>query len=145
MFLFIFLLVAVIGEPLQSATVYFRYKNNTKFKSSDDICIPSKSIDDYTLCQKCSLSDSEYSFEVAGKHGNLVFMELYTLDPTSKPFKALARYGYTFYSYHLINARLDKFHEDYLLSSSSTDFTDASVNKTGNFVHLSLVLGFHMS
>lgn len=146
MLLLVFLLSIIAAEPLQSATIYFRYANYTKFKSGYDICVPSKSIDPYTLCQKCQLADStEFNFEVSGKYGSIVFLELYTLDPKSKPFKELSRYGYPFYAYHLVNARLDKFKQDYLLSSSSTDFTDASVNKTGNFVHLSLVLGFQMS
>ena len=147
MLLLLFLLLTFAAtEPLQSATVYFRYLNNTHFTSGYDVCTSSKRIDDYTLCQRCELADSnEFNFEVSGKTGSFVILELYTIDPTSKPVKELLRYSYAFYSYHLVVARLDKFKQDYLLSSSSTDFTDGSANKTGNFVHLSLVLGFQMS
>ena len=144
--LLLLLLTAIAAKPLESATVYFRYMNYTKFVSGYDICSITKGIDDYTLCQKCQLSDSnEFNFQTQGKSGSLVFLELFTLDPNSKPLKELSRYAYTFYSYHFVIARLDKFKQDYLLTSSSTEFKDASVNKTGNFVSLSLVLGFQMS
>ena len=144
--LLLLLLTAIAAKPLESATVYFRYMNYTKFISGYDICTISKCIDDYTLCQKCQLSDStEFNFQTQGKSGSLVFLEVYTVDPTSKSLKELSRYAYIFYSYHFVIARLDKFKQDYLLTSSSTEFKDGTVNKTGNFISLSLVLGFQMS
>ena len=136
-----FLITTVIAKPLQEATVYFRYNNVTDFRAGKE-CVPFKPIDNYTLCQKCQVK-KDLTVEVNGTAGAYVFLELYTVNPLEISSAELGRYGYGFESYYRIHARLDKFKEDYLLTSNMWKFIDSPCSQAYcNFVLLELVLGF---
>lgn len=137
--LLLLLLANALALPLGLTNIYIQYMNDTSFIGEN--CKEIRSIDNYTLFQKCQVEDS-INIVVNGTHNTYVFLVLYTVDPHSKPFKELYRYSYGFVSYHMITARIDKFGQDYLLTSSSQRFTDGTPNKTANYVHLSLILGF---
>ena len=129
------------ASPLKSTTVYFRYMNNTDFKAGLNVCEMIKPIDEYSFCQKCQIT-SLINFMVNGTHNAYVFLTLYTVNPHAKSIDELTKYSYTFLSYHMVTARIDKFGQDYLLTSSAQHFIDGTSDKTGNYVHLSLILGF---
>ena len=139
--LLLFLLATVLAKPLQEATLYFRYNNVTNFRAGEE-CVPFKSIDDYTLCQKCKVR-KDLTIEVNGTADAYVFVEVYTINPTVISSQELGRYGYGFESYYRVHSRLDKFGEDYLLTSNMWKFIDSPCSQSYcNFVRLELVLGF---
>ncbi len=136
----VLLLTTVIAKPLQEATVYFRYNNVTTFRAGEE-CVPDKCIDDYTLCQKCVIK-KDLTIEVNGTAGAYVFLEAYTVNPHKVSSQELSRYAYGFEAYYRIHARLDKFTENYLLTSNMWKFIDSSCSQA---VRLELILGFEAS
>lgn len=135
--LLLLLIVPVLSSvPLKSVNAYFEYeKVFTTHIDPENSCI--EMINKNMIYQKCNITDN-FKIQVGYKDPSVyVYVNMMFTNQKPEP-----RDVYTFTAYNLCWPRIYQIGNHYLVTTDKQPFTDNSVNKTGNFVVISPILGY---